>query len=136
MGNSDNQAPAWLYIKHEHKRAALALGYALTLSDHDAWFGASAIWMARLRAPERAALAFSALMSMDPDDALMTAESALKRGAGPPIAPLFGFMDEAAFWADMAEPSELDAYCLACFKRMTPSRQSDFLAFVQSQMAA
>jgi hypothetical protein len=45
-------------------------------------------------------------------------------------------MDDAAFWADMAEPGELEAYCLASFKRMIPARQMDFLAFVQRRAAA
>ena len=53
-----------------------------------------------------------------------------------PQAPLFNHMDQAAFWADMAEPDELDAYCLASFNRMHPARQSAFLAFVQRKAAA
>ncbi len=57
-------------------------------------------------------------------------------GAGAPIAPLLGHMDEAAFWADMVEPEELDAYCLASFNRMSPSRQDAFLDYVQARAAA
>jgi hypothetical protein len=124
------------YAKSEHKRAAHVLVCALTLGDHDAWFSASAIWMARLSAPERAALAFMALKAMTPDDALLTAESALMRGAGPPIAPLFGFMDEAAHWADMAELDELKAYALASFNRMPAPDQAAFLNFVHGEAAA
>jgi len=125
-----------LNAKPVHKQAARVLVYALTLGDFDAWLGASAIWMARLSAPERAALAFSALKSMDPDDALMTAESALMRGAGLPITPLFDFMDEAAFWADMAEPDELKAYALASFNRLSAPNQMAFLKHVHGEVAA
>ena len=109
---------------------------ALTLGDHDAWFGASAIWTARLDAPECVALAFAALKSLSPDKARLTAQSALSSGAGQPIAPLFNHMDEAAFWADMAEPDELRAYALACFNRMSHPEQVAFLAYVQPKVAA
>ena len=122
--------------KPEHKQAARMLSYALTLGDHDAWFAASAIWTARLDAPERAALAFSALKSLDYYDALLTAESVLMRGAGMPIAPLFNYMDEATFWADMSEPDELDAVCLAGFNRMQPDRQSAFNDHINRREAA
>jgi hypothetical protein len=52
------------------------------------------------------------------------------------MAPLFNYMDQAAFWADMATPDELDAYALASFNRMAPQRQAAFLGFVQGRAAA
>ena len=87
-------------------------------------------------APERAALAFAALISLSPDEARLTAQSALSSGAGQPIAPLFNHMDEAAFWADMAEPDELKAYTLAAFNRMSHPDQVAFLSYVQPKVAA
>jgi hypothetical protein len=45
-------------------------------------------------------------------------------------------MDQAVFWADMAEADELDAYCLASFNRMAPQRQAAFLGFIQGRAAA
>ncbi len=62
--------------------------------------------------------------------------AAFGAGAGPPIAPLFGYMDEAAFWADLAEPAELEAYCLASFRAMSRERQAEFLDYVQGRSAA
>ncbi len=85
---------------------------------------------------DRATLAFAALKSLDRNDAASTAQAALVNGAGPPIAPLFNHMDEAAFWADMAESEELEAYCFVAFMTMSPSRQRDFIQFVQGKLVA
>ena len=52
------------------------------------------------------------------------------------MPPLYGYMDEAAFWAEMAEPEALEAYCLASFERMAPARQSAFLNHVMGSAAA
>lgn len=123
-------------IPDDIKRVSRSLGYALWLDDTDLWFGLPVIFQARLGTRQRATLAFMALKSLDHDDASLAAEKALAGGAGQPIAPLFNHMDEAAFWADMAVPDELDAYCLACFKRMAPRRQSAFLEFVQGRAVA
>lgn len=123
-------------MKPAHLKAVRALGYTLTLGDQAAWWGLVPVLMARLTVEERAALAFMALKSLDRDDATMTAEAALCAGAGQPQAPLFGFMDQAAFWADMADPEELEAYCLASFNAMPRGRQAAFLDHVQGRQAA
>ena len=57
-------------------------------------------------------------------------------GAGPPIAPFLGYLDEAEFWVNLADPLELEAYCLATFKAMAPARQNAFLAFVTQKEVA
>ena len=86
---------------------------------------------------ERAAQAFSSLIALGADNAECIATAALEHlQAGAPIPPLFSPMDEAVFWADMATPGELDAYCLASFNRMAPQRQGAFLSFVDRGMAA
>lgn len=89
---------------------------------------------------ERAERALDALADLAPWQSEMIACRVLgiddAEYAGMPQAPLFNHMDQAAFWADMAEPVELDAYCLASFNRMHPARQSAFLAFVQRGQAA
>jgi len=122
-------------IKRPHLGSTRMLGYALTLHDYDAWEGASAVWQARLTETERAALAWAALRSLDHDDAVTVAETALG-GAGAPDAPLFSEMDQAAFWADMASPSELDAYALACVRAMATGRRAAFLEYMQEKEAA
>ncbi|MEG3663074.1 hypothetical protein [Celeribacter halophilus] len=118
------------------KRAARSVGYALWLDSEDEWCGLPVILRARLDERQRAALAFMALKSLDRDKAMQTAEAALHTGAGSPQAPLFGVMDQAAFWADMAEPEELEAYCLASFNAMQRPRQAAFLDFVRGRAVA
>lgn len=112
------------------------LGYALTLGDTRTWWGLARVLTARLTMAERGALAFAALHSLDPDARAEVAEVALCSGAGAPISPVTTYMDEAAFWADMAEPAELDAYALACVRAMKPGRRAAFLDFVQGRQAA
>ncbi|MEY8842038.1 hypothetical protein AB9K41_23665, partial [Cribrihabitans sp. XS_ASV171] len=70
-----------LYAKKAHKRAAKALGYALTLGGFDAWRDASAIWSARLAPDERAAVAWAALTALSREDAEKVATGVLG-GAG------------------------------------------------------
>lgn len=66
-----------LYSTAAHKRVATAISYALTLGTSKAWEGLSLILMARLSKAERAALAYSALISLDEDTAYRTASVAL-----------------------------------------------------------
>ncbi len=124
------------HIPDNIKRVSRSVGYALLLDTFEDWDGLSLILRARLSDRQRAALAFMALNSLDQDDATLTAETALSGGAGQPMAPLFNYMDQAVFWADMAEADELDAYCLASFNRMAPQRQAAFLGFIQGRAAA
>lgn len=124
------------HIPNHIKRVSRSVGYALWLDNSDDWFGLPVILRARLDARQRAALAFMALKSLNHEEAVLTAETALAEGAGQPIAPLFNYMDEAAFWADMASPAELDAYCLATFNAMPRQRQAAFLEFVQGRAFA
>jgi len=59
------------------KRVAKAIGYALTLGTSSAWDGLSLILLARLTKRERAALAYSALVSLDDETAYQTASAAV-----------------------------------------------------------
>ena len=123
-------------MKPQHLSATRMLGYVLTLETPDAWWSLAQVLATRLTVQERGSLAFMALMSLERDDALMTAEAALCQGAGQPQAPLLDYMDQAAFWADMAEPDELAAYCLASFNAMPRGMRSAFLDHVQGRQAA
>ena len=116
-------------MKPAHLKAVRMLGYALTLGDLDGWDGLSAVLAARLDPKERAALAFAALKALDPETAQMTAEAALDKGAGSPLPPLIDPVDEAAFWADVADTEELDAYAVAIFNAMSGPKQRAFLNF-------
>lgn len=118
-----------------HKKSAKVLGYALVLGDFEDWEAASVIWQARLTGAERAALAWAALRSLDDDDAREVANTVIQ-DAGAPLPPFISPMDEAAFWADIASPAELDAYALACVRNMAPDRRAAFLDHVQGRQAA
>ncbi|WP_226627963.1 hypothetical protein [Alloyangia pacifica] len=120
----------------QHLGAIRALGATLKLGTRESWDNLLPILIARLSEEERAALAFVALKTLTPTQAAETALSALPSGAGRPLPALFSCMDEAALWADMAEPEELDAYCLASFNSMHPRRQAAFLHFVTRRRAA
>jgi hypothetical protein len=122
--------------KREHESATRTLGYALTLGEGSAWLGAAKGWAVRLSRQERAGLALSALKSLGSERAELVAELMLRGRNSTPLPPLFGIMDEASFWADMADPKELKAYCLACFNRMPGTDQGAFLDYVQRRAAA
>ena len=81
---------------------------------------------------QRVAMAWAVLRALPPETVVDVANTVLPERTCQPIPPLFSYMDEAAFWADMAEPEALDAYCLASFNAMTGPRQAAFLEFVQT----
>ena len=120
-------------MSRQHLAATRALGFTLTLRTDSAWSGFRDVIALRLSDEERAALAFWALRSLSDEHAAATMQAAadLSRLDGSPLPDLCNPMDEAGFWADMAEPEELDAYCLASFNAMRPDRKADFLKFVQ-----
>lgn len=119
------------------KRVARMVGYALLLGeDADNWHGLTVVLTARLTMRQRAAMAWAVLRSLSPEQVVAVAETVLPGGTSAPIAPLFNHMDEAAFWADMAEPEALEAYCLASFNAMPAQRRAAFLDHVQGRQAA
>ncbi len=117
------------------KRVSRVLGYCVWLGDQGAWWGLVTVLRARLTVSERVSLAFMALKSLNHDDALMTAESALG-GAGMPEPTLFSPMRDAGWWAERATPDELKAYMLASFDRLALKDQAAFLEFVSGRAAA
>ncbi len=73
-----------------------------------------------------------AIADCDADDACEIMSAALEDlSAGQPIPPLFGYMDQAAFWADFAPVPELKAYVLACYNRLSRPDQLAFLGYVR-----
>lgn len=117
-----------LYAKSKHKRAAKALGYALTVDSEPAWLAASAIWQARLTPQETASMAWAALAATEPALAQEVASAAL-RGAGAPL-PSFGpCMDDASWWADIATAEERACYAVACFNRFSRQEREEFRVF-------
>lgn len=112
-----------------HLKVVRTLGYVLTLGTEEAWRGLVPVLRARLTVDERAALACSALKALNREDAVMIAGSALCRGAGAPLPPLFDPLDEATRWVGMADTEELDAYAVAIFNAMSSHKQRAFLNF-------
>lgn len=133
MANSKQPSAMSLYEEERHKRVSRMVGYCLTLSTVEGWKGLVPVLIARLTVNERKWLACMSLQALDEPDAIEVGRDVLgQEGRGMPIAAFDGVVDEAAFWADMAEPDELDAYCLACFNRMEANRQKQFLSYVSN----
>lgn len=86
---------------------------------------------------ERARILCLAIADCDPRDACQIMAAALDDlSAGMPGAPLFSYMDQAAWWSDLASEPELKAYLLACWTRLSPRVQDDFLRFIERRAAA
>ena len=124
-------------MKREHLKMTRMLGYTLVLGTVEAWQGLAFVAAVRLDVEERAALAWAALRSLDPETRALTVEAAFEpeSGAGMPIPPLTDFEDEAAFWADRAEPDELAAYAVAIHFAMPEAKRRAFLDFAERQAA-
>ncbi len=77
-----------------------------------------------------------AIAECHPEDACILMEAALADllAERMPPAPFLGIMPSARFWADWASVSELKAYCLASFERLSAADQSAFLAHVGGRM--
>ena len=83
----------------------------------------------------RVVLAFAALASLDPDDAALTAEAVIG-AAGSPLPTFLAPLDDARFWASLANRQELKAYALASYEAMRPGDQAAFLRYVNGGAAA
>lgn len=78
-----------------------------------------------------------AIAECDPRDACQIMAAALDDlSAGMPGAPLFSYLDAANWWSDLASEPELKAYLLACWSRLSPRAQSNFLRFIERRAAA
>lgn len=122
-------------ISETHDRTGRCLALALTTHGGDGWETFARLLRLRLAPDERVALALAALRACDEADAEELLDG-LTSGAGEPQAAFLSPMDQAAFWADMASPDELEAYCLASFKGMARGRQDAFIDYVQGRRAA
>ena len=117
-------------MKDRHKRAMKALGYALTIADPRHWALTAVVWEARLEMAERYEMARSLMLAMNPEDSEALFADVLG-GAGYPIPPFLDPLDDAQWWADLANPAERRAYCLASFMAMSKREQRDFLDFAK-----
>ncbi len=123
-----------LYAKDRHKRAVKMLGYALTLATNECWRSTADVWTIRLTLDERYALALAALTTLPFEDAEQVLAEVMG-GAGMPLPPFLDPLSDAQWWADLANPAERRAYCLAAFMSMTKREQRDFLEFAEGVAA-
>lgn len=117
------------FMKPEHKRMSRMLGYCLTLGEPRAWHGFSTVAYVRLTPAERACLSFASLQSLPEDQAIETA-AAVFEGAGYPLRPFLGGMEDARWWASLASVNELKAYALAAFEALPPKERAAFFRFI------
>ena len=125
------------HMPANYKRVARMTGYCLFLGeDAEVWNGFTQVISARLTVKERAAMAWATLRALPPDGVVDVASTVLPKRTAPPNPPLHCYLDDAAFWADQAEPEALDAYALAIFNAMTGARQRDFFEYVSGRRDA
>jgi hypothetical protein len=62
-------------LSDNHRGAGKMLAYALHADSVDIWSDAALVWRKRLTDTERAALAYSILRALDPDQAVMVVEA-------------------------------------------------------------
>ncbi len=80
-------------------------------------------------------LAYSALRSLNADNAETVARGVLGTADGP-LPAFLSPMDDARFWASLASRLELKAYALAAFEVMSERDQTAFLDHVADRQVA
>lgn len=123
------------HMRPAYQSVATSIGYALTLEHPDAWQGLPVILRARLDERERGMMAYTSLRAMDADNAESVVRAAMG-GADGPLPTFLAPMDDARFWASMANRLELKAYVLAAFEAMAQTDQAAFLDHVADRQVA
>ncbi|MFQ6548665.1 hypothetical protein AADZ90_011950 [Aestuariibius sp. 2305UL40-4] len=112
-----------------HDRAGARLAASLRDGSHSAWLGFSDWIEELLTAPERASIAWSALKSLNADEAEEVIRTVL-RFAGYPPPKFVSHMSDARWWAGLASRAEKKAYMLAAFEALSEADQKAFLNHV------
>ena len=108
------------------------LKYVWTLADETTCWKVAHIWHQKLSTKDRKLAAFTALFSLDGEEALDVMEYAAERHQfGPPLPPLGSFKDEAEFWAGRATEDELRHYLTAIFLNLPSKMKSDFSSYAR-----
>ena len=101
-----------------------ALKYVLVLRDEATCWEVAHLWSTKLSAEDRVLTATTALMSLEPEQAIDTAQFVINAiSKGQPIAPLISYRDEAKFWAENTHSNELAHYIVAAFWAMSKPQQ-------------
>ena len=123
------------FTNPDHTSAVQTFSHALTLGNSDAWLGAIRVFAARLTDHELAAAAYALLKAQDPENAALITDVVLGY-RDTLLPPLLSEMDEATFWADIADPRYIKACVLAGYNRLPLQDQTAFIEYVQGRAAA
>lgn len=123
--------------KDEHKRAARMLGFTLTRGDVDAWLDFSWFIHNQLSQQKVAEMAWASLCALSEENAIKVCENEIG-GAGHPIPPLFpdDASEDANWWGDHASFTELRAYTVAGYKRLSPRDRRLIVEHFEKRRAA
>ena len=125
------------YASAAHRKIAKVVGLALIANDSHAWLQVKLLLRVHLSAPERAALAFAAMSSLDKDQRAAVARSTIPNSQiGAPLPTLDDLKDDAAWWTSNANDSELQVYLMACFNALDDQKQRAFKQHIQTREAA
>ena len=103
------------------------LKHVWTLGDEATCWKVAHIWHQKPSAKDRKLAAFTALFSLEGEEALDIIEYVAERHQfGPPLPPLGSFKDEAEWWASRATEDELRHYLTAIFLNLSSPQQRDF----------
>ena len=93
-----------------------ALKYVWTQRDEATCWKVAHLWSTKLSVEDRVLAATTALMSLDPEQAIDTAQFVLNAmPRGQPRPKLISYRDEAKFWAENTHSDELGYYIVAAF---------------------
>jgi hypothetical protein len=108
-----------------------ALKYVWTLRDEATCWRVAHLWSNKLSAEDRKLAAITGLMSLEPEQAIETAQFVLNAmSRGQPGPPLISYLDEAKFWAENTHSDELGHYLVACFWALPKPEQLRFRDYV------
>ena len=112
------------------------LKYVWSLRDEATCWRVAHLWYLKLSVEDRKLASITALMSLEPEQALETAQFVLNAmSRGQPGPPLISYKDEAKFWAENTHPDELAQYLVACFCALPKPKQIEFRDYVNRAVA-
>ena len=100
------------------------LKYVWTMRDEATCWKVAHLWSTKLSVEDRVLATTTALMSLDPEQAIETAQYVLNATSrGQPILPLIPYKDEAKFWAENTHSDELAYYIVTAFLALSKPDQ-------------
>ncbi|MEP5199536.1 MAG: hypothetical protein ABJQ66_08960, partial [Paracoccaceae bacterium] len=113
------------------ERALTTIEYVFFLDEDWAWNGLSIVLSVRLSEKHRMALATSVLASLSSQQ-MHHVSDMFQPASHCPLPPFLSATTEAKFWADSAFQEEIEAYLVACFRKLPDQRKKEFLDFATS----